>query len=100
VRNACHSRPSQIINDDDTRHTRALALPELLRDSGPGGVMMPLEEPGRLLLRGRLVGRCSRGSSADGWERLWKNKRGWLDNRERQPMQKKHRRQAMTKEGK
>jgi hypothetical protein len=46
-----------------------MALPELLRDGGPGGVMMPLEEPGRLLLRGRLAGRCSLGSSADGWER-------------------------------
>jgi hypothetical protein len=51
------------------RHTRAMALPELLRD-GPGGVMMPPEELGRLLLRGRLVVFCSRGSSADGWERL------------------------------
>jgi hypothetical protein len=47
-----------------------MALPELLRDGGPGGVMIPLEEPGRLLLRGLLVGRCSLGSSADGWERL------------------------------
>jgi len=53
-----------------------MAPAELLR-VGPGGATMPLDEPGRLLLRGRLEleGRCNRASSNDCWERLCDAKR-------------------------
>jgi len=58
-------------------HTRAIAPLELLRAGpGGGGVTSPLDDPGRLLLRGlpelagRVANRTGSDSDDDGCERL------------------------------